>query len=179
MVNQATSMALNTTPLPSFLAEPTKIGQEISVTGKWIPKKKGGIFRKSVESKEMLKEWEDIHAGAKADTGVLSTEINHAVGEDAVLIHHTFKSPQALLDYFSTTATQHMKALHEVAIPELHFIRGTDIPTAVKEALLAKHVPAVFGEFPLFDADNFRIYYFNFGTCLASLTYLSHIFDSR
>jgi hypothetical protein len=26
--------------LPSFLAEPFRIGQEISVTGKWIPKKK-------------------------------------------------------------------------------------------------------------------------------------------
>ena len=33
----------------------------------------------------MLKEWEDIHADAKGDIGVLSTEINHAVGEDAVL----------------------------------------------------------------------------------------------
>ncbi len=32
-------------PLPNFLAEPSKIGQEISVTGKWIPTKKGGLFR--------------------------------------------------------------------------------------------------------------------------------------
>ena len=71
--------------LPSFLAEPTKLGQEISITGKWIPTKKGGLFRKSAESKEMLKEWEDIHVGAKKHSGVLSTEINHAVGEDAVL----------------------------------------------------------------------------------------------
>ncbi len=44
-------------PLPAFLAEPSKIGQEISVTGKWIPTKQGGLFRKSAESKEMLKEW--------------------------------------------------------------------------------------------------------------------------
>ncbi len=92
-------------PLPTFLAEPSKIGQEISVTGKWIPTKQGGLFRKSAESKEMLKEWGDIHAGAKGDAGVLSTEINHALGEDAVLVHHVFMDPDALVHYFSTTAT--------------------------------------------------------------------------
>ena len=37
--------------LPDFLAEPTKLGQEISITGKWIPTKQGGLFRKSPESK--------------------------------------------------------------------------------------------------------------------------------
>jgi quinol monooxygenase YgiN len=139
-------MTQPTEPLPPFLAEPSKIGQEISVTGKWIPTKKGGLFRKSAESKEMLKEWEDIHAGAKSDPGVLSTEINHAVGEDAVLVHHVFKDPDALVHYFSTTATQHMGALTKVAKPELHLIRGVSIPTPAREALLAKNVPAVFGE---------------------------------
>ncbi len=134
-------------PLPSFLAEPSRLGQEISVTGKWIPTKKGGLFRKSVESKEMLKEWQDIHAGAKADAGVLSTEINHAVGEDAVLVHHVFKDPDALVHYFSTTATQHMGALTKVAMPQLHLIRGVSIPAPAREALLAKNVPAVFGDF--------------------------------
>ena len=78
-------------PLPPHLAEPSKIGTEISVTGKWVPIKKGGLFRRSAESKEMLQEWEDIHADAKADAGVLSTEINHAVGQDAVLVHHVFE----------------------------------------------------------------------------------------
>ncbi len=75
-------MTQRTEPLPPFLAEPSKIGEEISVTGKWIPAKKGGLFRKSAESKEMLKEWEDIHAGARSDPGVLSTEIDHAVCEE-------------------------------------------------------------------------------------------------
>lgn len=134
-------------PLPPFLAEPTKIGQEISITGKWIPKKPGGLFRKSSESKEMLQEWEDIHANARSDPGVLSTEINHAVGEDAVLVHHVFKSPDALVHYFSTTATEHMGALTKVAKPELHIIRGTSIPKAARESLLAKNVPGAFGEF--------------------------------
>jgi quinol monooxygenase YgiN len=132
--------------LPPFLAEPSKIGQEISVTGKWIPTRKGGLFRRSAESKEMLKEWEDIHAGAKGDTGVLSTEINHAVGENAVLVHHVFKDPDALGHYFSTTATRHMGALTKVAKPQLHLIRGVSIPAPAREALLAKNVPAAFGE---------------------------------
>ncbi len=133
-------------PLPPFLAEASKLGQEISVTGKWIPTKQGGRFRASAESKEMLQEWEDIHAGARADDGVLSTEINHAVGEDAVLVHHVFKNPDALMHYFSTTATEHMAALTKVAKPELHLIRGISIPVPVREAVLAKNVPAVFGE---------------------------------
>ncbi|MDH3540039.1 MAG: hypothetical protein OEP52_08600 [Acidimicrobiia bacterium] len=133
-------------PLPPFLAEPSKIGDEISVTGKWISTRPGGRFRKSAESKEMLKEWEDIHAGARDDAGVLSTEINHAVGEDAVLVHHVFKNSDALVHYFSTTATRHMGALTNVAEPQLHLIRGVSIAAEVRDALLAKNVPSAFGE---------------------------------
>ena len=133
-------------PLPSHLVEPSKIGQEISITGKWVPTKKGGLFRKSAESKEMLQEWDDIHAGARSDDGVLSTEINHSVGEDAVLVHHVFKNSDALVHYFSTTATQHMDALTKVARPELHLVRGVNIPVAAREAVSAKNVPAMFGE---------------------------------
>lgn len=133
-------------PLPDFLAEPSRIGQEIGVTGKWVPTKQGGRFRTSAESKEMLKEWEDIHVGARGDDGVLSTEINHAVGEDAVLVHHVFKNPDAFVHYFSTTATQHMGALTAVAKPQLHLIRGVSIPGRVRDALSVKKVPAAFGE---------------------------------
>lgn len=140
-------MAQRTEPLPPHLAEPSRIGSEISITGKWVPTTPGGLFRKSAESKEMLQEWEDIHLGARADAGVLSTEINHAVGEDAVLVHHVFKDSDALVHYFSTTATQHMGALTKVAKPELHLIRGVDIPASAREAVSAKSVPAMFGEF--------------------------------
>jgi quinol monooxygenase YgiN len=131
--------------LASFLAEPSRIGDEISVTGKWSPTKPGGLFRKSAESKEMLEEWEDIHTGAKGDAGVLSTEINHAVGEDAVLVHHVFKDADALVHYFSTTATRHMGPLTKVAKPQLHLVRGVGIPAPAREALLAKNVPVAFG----------------------------------
>ena len=133
--------------LPVFLAETTKLGQEISITGKWIPTKKGGLFRKSKESKEMLKEWEDIHGEAKVHNGMLSTEINHAIGQDAVLIHHVFKNADALINYFSTTATNHSEALSKVAKPDIHLVRGMHISDAVKDALVSKHVPASFGEY--------------------------------
>ena len=135
-----------TEPLAPFLAEPSRIREEISITGKWIPTKQGGRFRKSAESQDMLQEWEDIHSGAKSDPGVLSTEINHAVGEDAVLVHHVFKDTAALVHYFSTTATAHMGPLTEVAKPDLHLIRGVDIPSAARDAVLAKNVPGMFGE---------------------------------
>ena len=139
-------MSITTEPLPSFLTEPSRIGDEISVTGKWVPTKAGGRFRKSEESKEMLAEWEDIHAAAAADEGVLSTEINHAVGEDAVLVHHIFRDGDALTNYFSTTATEHMKALTSVARPQIHLVRGTEISQQVRDALAAKGVAASFGE---------------------------------
>lgn len=133
--------------LPKFLNEPTKIGNEISITGKWIPTKKGGLFRKSEESKEMLKEWEDIHAEAKEHDGMLSTEINHAIGQDAVLINHVFKSEDALVTYFSNTATNHAEALGKVAKPDIHLVKGMHISDAVRDALIAKNVPASFGEY--------------------------------
>jgi quinol monooxygenase YgiN len=140
------TMTHATQPLAPFLAEPSRIGEEISVTGKWVPKNPGGLFRKSPDSKDMLKEWEDIHASARADDGVLSTEINHAVGENAVLVHHVFKNPDAVIHYFSTTATEHMKALTAVAEPQVHLVRGTRIPQSVRDAVEAKGVPASFGE---------------------------------
>jgi quinol monooxygenase YgiN len=132
--------------MPSFLSEPSKIGSEISVTGKWVPTTPGGRFRKSAESQEMLAEWEDIHAGARSDQGVLSTEINHAVGEDAVLVHHVFAGPDALVNYFSSTATEHMGALRAVATPQLHLVRGVEIPSSVRDAVEAKNVPVNYGE---------------------------------
>ncbi|NNF63529.1 MAG: hypothetical protein HKN07_04645 [Acidimicrobiia bacterium] len=134
-------------PLPNFLAEPTRLGTEISITGKWVPTSPGGLFRKSADNDEMLQEWEDIHAGARAHAGVLSTEINHAVGDDAVLVHHVFADADAMIDYFATTATEHMAALAAVAKPDLHMIRGIEIPAAVRDAVMAKHVPAAFGEY--------------------------------
>ena len=146
-----------TEPLPDYLAKPSRIGTEISVTGKWVPTNPSRRFRTSEESKEMLAEWEDIHTGARNHPGVLSTEINHAVGEDAVLVHHVFADAEALVDYFSTTATDHLAALTSVAKPELHIVRGLDIPGAARQAIEAKRVPVAFGEWIYgYVRDNYR-----------------------
>jgi len=40
-----------------------------------------------------------------------------------------------------------MGPLTKVAKPQLHLIRGVEVPNVAREALLAKNVPAVFGEF--------------------------------
>ena len=48
-------------PLPTFLTEKHKMGEEISITGKWVPRKPGSIFRKSQDAKDMIEEWENIH----------------------------------------------------------------------------------------------------------------------
>jgi len=137
----------SSTPLAPHLAEPTRIGDEISITGKWVPSKPGSRFRTSEESREMLKEWEDIHQGARADAGVLSTEINHAVGEDAVLVHHVFENADALVHYFATTATEHIGPLAAVAKPDLHMVRGLTVPAGVKDAVRDKTTDAAFGEY--------------------------------
>ena len=46
--------------MPAYLSQPTKIGEEISITGKWVPKGKGGLFGKSKEANIMMKEWKII-----------------------------------------------------------------------------------------------------------------------
>jgi len=124
-----------------------QIGDEISVTGKWIPRTPGGLFRKSPDSSELLKEWEDIHSEARASDGVLQTEINHAIGEDAVLVHHVFRNVDALLNYFGETASAHAEALLAVASPQLHLIRGIDVPDTVAQALSSKSVPIGIGNY--------------------------------
>ena len=135
-----------TTPLPDYLAEPSQLGDEISITGKWVPSNPGGRFRTTEESREMLQEWEDIHKGARADVGVLSTEINHAVGEDAVLVHHVFENGDALTHYFATTAAEHMGALTAIAKPDLHIVRARAIPADVIDAVRDKTTNVAFGE---------------------------------
>jgi quinol monooxygenase YgiN len=133
--------------LPEYLTSDTKIGNEISITGKWIPTKKGGLFRKSTEAKEMIKEWNDIHQEARNHSGMLSTEINHAIGQEAVLVHHIFENANSLINYFNTTASEHAKALMAVAKPDIHLIRGVKLNEEVRNALASKSVKGNFGEY--------------------------------
>ena len=78
---------------------------------------------------------------------MLSTEINHAIGQDAVLVHHVFQDAMSLVDYFSKTASQHAKALFHVARPDIHRLRGIEVTKEVEDALLSKNVPVSFGEY--------------------------------
>ena len=133
-------------PLADHLAVPTRIGDEISITGKWVPAEPGGRFRRGDDTESLRREWEDIHAAAAADSGVLTTEINHAVGEDAVLVHHVFENGDAVADYFGRTATKHLPALNEIARPDLQLVRGAAIPQAALDAIAATGVDAAISE---------------------------------
>ena len=126
---------------------PSRLGTEISVTGKWVPNAPDGWFFRSESSREMRAEWQAIHDDAKAHDGVLSTEINHAVGEDAVLVHHVFASPEAMVDYIGSVAARHKGALTGVARPGLHLVRGVDIPDSVRTAIGTTGVAAAFGAY--------------------------------
>ena len=134
-------------PLPDFMRPETQIGTEISITGKWVAKGKSSFFGKSKDYQGMLIAWDDIHQAAKNHPGMLATEINPAIGQEAVLIHHIFQDAEALVQYFSTTASQHLPQLQAVAKPDIQLIRGVKISDAVRQALLDKQVKANFGEY--------------------------------
>ncbi|MFY0645122.1 MAG: hypothetical protein JXR19_11725 [Bacteroidia bacterium] len=133
--------------LPAFMKENIMLGNEISITGKWMPKSNSVFFKKSEDSREMLVEWENIHEDAKNHEGMLSTEINHAVGQDAVLVHHIFKNHDSLINYFTQTANEHSEALHQVAKPGFHLVRGMSITEQVKSAIESKGVNGTFAEY--------------------------------
>ncbi len=139
-------MTIQQEALAAHLQAPSQLGDEISITGKWVPTKKGGLFTKSPESKALVTEWEAIHQAARNHGGMLSTEINHGVGQDAVLVHHVFKNAASLVDYFNTTAAEHQPALSQIAKPEHHLVKGIAISSEVKEALKGKNVDAAFGD---------------------------------
>lgn len=95
-------------PLASYIAEPSRIRHEISVTGKWVPAEPGGRFQESPESREMLREWEDIHEGARVGTeahdeeeGLLRFEVYRVLGEDALVIHEVFAANDELKFHLS------------------------------------------------------------------------------
>ena len=125
----------------------TQIGTEVSITGKWIPRTPGSLFRKSPDSNDLRREWDEIHNHARAQQGMLQTEINHAIGQDAVLVHHVFQDTDALLQYFGGPATAHATALLEVAKPELHILRGVEVSDEAVNVVRAKGVPLAAGKY--------------------------------
>ncbi|MFW2334536.1 hypothetical protein [Ilumatobacter sp.] len=134
-----------TEPLPPFLAEPPRIDTEISVTGKWTATGRSRRLRRPAESSVLLAAWERIHAAARSHGGVVSTEINHVVGNDAVLVHQVFSDAAALVDYYAATADQ-LGALTQVAEPQMHMVRGLRVPADARRAIEEAGVPLAFGE---------------------------------
>lgn len=140
-------MEFNVNTIAEHLREGNKLGSEISITGKWVPQQKGGLFRKSKESIEMIEEWNAIHKEASSFEGILSTEINHAIGEEAVLVHHVFKNGEVLLQYFNTIAKKHSQDLFNIAKPQLHLIRGNSISAEITDMFDKMNIPFANGEY--------------------------------
>lgn len=132
--------------MADFLSTTPRHGDEISITGRWVPTNPSRHFRTSPESRQLVEQWQRIHDAARSSDGVLSTEVNHAVGDDAVLVHHVFENAEALAAYFATTATEHLPALREIARPELQMVRGIAVPDAARAAVAATGAPVAIGD---------------------------------
>jgi len=139
-------MSFAAEPLAEYLAEPSNAGSEISVTGKWTPTKTGGIFRKSAESSQMVAALENQLTNAISNAGVLAMELDPTVGGDSILVHQVFKDSESLIEYFSSAGSHNVTNLMNVSTPDLHLVRGIDVPSSVVEAIKKTGIPAVFGE---------------------------------
>jgi len=62
-------------------------------------------------------------------------------------VHHIFQNADSLVDYFKTTASEHMAALTSVAKPDIHLIRGVKISDKAINSLSSKNVKGNFGEY--------------------------------
>ena len=132
--------------LPTCLAERSRIGPEISITGKWVPTRPAHPWRGNPASAGLRTQWEEIHEATRHEPGVLSTEVNHAVGEDAVLVHQVFRDAEAVVHHFATTQARHRAALAAVGTPELHLVRGMAVSATVTRALEAANLPFAVGD---------------------------------
>ncbi len=138
-------MSLVIEKLPPHLAQPSRLGTEIALTGKWTAST-GKTVGRSAASKQLLHARQAIHDAAASDPGILSTEFNHGVGQDAILDHHVFQDAKALVNHLKT-ADENSLEMAQVGHPGTHLIRGIKISAAARQAILATGVPAVFGEF--------------------------------
>ena len=73
-------VSLNTT-LPEHLSVETQIGEEISITGKWVLRAAGGLFRASPDAEALRQEWADIHADADYRRHLARVLVERAVTE--------------------------------------------------------------------------------------------------
>ena len=135
-----------TEPMAPFLAEPSKLGTEISITEKWTPIEKSGLFARSAGSKQVNIALKKLLSEASKHTGLLAMEIDPAVGGNAVLLHQVFSDAESLVEYYSPTDGDILDSLLEAVKPDIQLVRGADVPSTVVDAIASRGIPAVFGE---------------------------------
>ena len=121
--------------------------QKISITAKWKANKQRAFFSDSEESKEMKDLWNKIHDQAKNIDGILRTEVDMTVGEDAVLVHHDFENKESLRNYFKQVAFANKNNMESVAHAERIMIRGSEADADIKGDMTAISDRVDYGEF--------------------------------
>jgi quinol monooxygenase YgiN len=140
-------MTVNSTPLADHLAEPTRIGSEISVTGKWVPRSSGlPLFGSG--NRDVLRNLLDQMATAtKHFDGCLTVEVDHTVGGNAALVHFVFTDSDSLADFYGEVAAPQFRQVVEIAEPDLHIVRGAHVTDAAADAMGTHGIPFAVGDF--------------------------------
>ncbi len=82
---------------------------------------------------------------ARANDGVLQTEINHAIGDGSVLFNLVFRDADAPVAFFEPHVAAHAMVLRKVARSELHLLRGVAVPDRFKRRLAGLEIPTTIG----------------------------------
>lgn len=136
-------MTVTDTPLPDFLANPPAIGSQISVTGSWTPTQRRR-FGTSPAAGTTWAVWDEIRHIAVAHDGVVSIEIDEVVGKGGVVVHLVAADADGLTGFLTTVAPQ-LAALAGLATPQVHMVRGLEVPAQVGAALRAAGIPTSIG----------------------------------
>jgi quinol monooxygenase YgiN len=139
-------MTFAATALPPHMAEPTRIGEEISFTGKWTPRKSRMILGKSDDSKKMRSALQSLHTLAQSDSSVLSFELNDSVSGDSLVAHSVFVDEQAMIDFYDDKGADNFRSLVSHADADLHLLRGVSVSAETIDFFVNKSVPVSAGE---------------------------------
>jgi len=140
-------MTFTPQPLPPHLSESPKLGSEVSLTGKWIPKRQKRLFGSSPDSVPMRQALNELKNIGQSNQSVLTFELNDVVGADAVLLHIVFEDGKALVDFFGNAGAKQFATLNNVAVPDLHLLRGISVPDESTKQLESISIPVASGDF--------------------------------
>jgi quinol monooxygenase YgiN len=93
----------------------------IQVTAKWTCKPSEGS-----NLEELIYWWQRVGTDAHSmEKGLLRFEVYQVIGEDALIIHETFRDSDELKFHLSKgTAEKYKKDIDKIAAPECYFFRG-------------------------------------------------------